>query len=393
MDPVALKHAADTVSAGKHSNDTVLLDDSHFAFEADGRLTESHHIIYRIENEAGVANWSEISGQWEAWHQQKPELRARVISPDGSVHWLDATTLSDVPVHEEAPDLYTDERRYGGPLPAVAPGAIVETEVILRDKSPLFAGGIVRRYTLAWGVPSNASQVEITHPESLPLRYQTHLLPDAATTKTEENGIETILLKQGPLPAYDNEPEDAPPDLVLYPQMEFSTGTSWEEVAAEYARLTAPKLRVGDVESLLAGLNLKNADRKTTIRRIVSALHKNVRYTGVEFGESSLIPQFPSETLQRRYGDCKDKASLLVAMLRGVGVPATLALLKTGPGRDINTELPGLGMFDHAIVYVPASDSDRELWIDATAQYSQVGTLPWMDYGRWALVIGENRSL
>jgi tetratricopeptide (TPR) repeat protein len=130
------------------------------------------------------------------------------------------------------------------------------------------------------------------------------------------------------------------------------------------------------------------------VRRIVAALHKTVRYTGVEFGESSLIPQFPAETLKRNYGDCKDKATFLVAMLRRAGIAANLALLNSGPGRDINTALPGMGMFDHAIVYVPPSGPDPELWIDATARYSQVGTLPWMDYGRWALVVsGKIESL
>jgi transglutaminase-like putative cysteine protease len=41
-----------------------------------------------------------------------------------------------------------------------------------------------------------------------------------------------------------------------------------------------------------------------------------VRYTGVEFGEAAIVPRKPSETLERRFGDCKDKAPLLVAMLR-----------------------------------------------------------------------------
>src|SRR5262249_11811352 len=97
----------------------------------------------------------------------------------------------------------------------------------------------------------------------------------------------------------------------------------------------------------------------------------------------------PSETLKRKYGDCKDKSTLLVTMLRGAKIPAYLALLESGPGRDINPGLPGMGMFDHAIVYVPASDLDSDLWIDATSQYSQIGTLPWMDYGRWALIVSD----
>ena len=133
----------------------------------------------------------------------------------------------------------------------------------------------------------------------------------------------------------------------------ISTGTSWKNVVTGYARLSNDKLRVADVQSLLGKLNVKSSSRAELIRRVVAALHKNVRYTGVEFGEASIVPQFPSETLKRKYGDCKDKAALLVTVLRALNIPANLALLSTGPGQDINPELPGMGMFDHAIVFVP----------------------------------------
>ena len=42
-------------------------------------------------------------------------------------------------------------------------------------------------------------------------------------------------------------------------------------------------------------------------------------------------------------------------MLRAAGIPANLALLSSGPGQDVNTDLPGMGVFDHAIVYVPGT--------------------------------------
>ena len=153
--------------------------------------------------------------------------------------------------------------------------------------------------------------------------------------------------------------------------------------------MTEPKLRLADVQTFEVSKGVKSGSRNDLIRHLVTLLHKNVRYTGVEFGESKLIPQFPAETLKRKYGDCKDKAAFLVAVLRNAGIAANLALLDSGPGRELNTELPGMGMFDHAIVYVPASGNDTEVWIDATAKFSPVGTLPWMDYGRWALIVSE----
>lgn len=388
-DPADLRRAADAVTMAKHSPVTVLLNDLHFTFDAVGKCTESNHLIYRIEDQEGVQNWADVSGQWEAWHQSKPEIKARVITSDNAVHWIDLKTLNDVPVHEDAPDLYTDERRYGGPLPAVAVGAIVEQEVVVHDTAPLFAAGVVYRWGLGWSVPVNKTHFVISHAESLPLHYQVHLLPEASVSKSHESGLEIITLDQGRLEAFLEQPDHIPSDALLRPEVEFSTGTSWQQVASEYAHLTNEKIRIADVQPLVAKLSLKDGSRTEVIRRLVANLHKNVRYTGVEFSESSLIPQFPSETLKRKYGDCKDKATLLVAMFRAAGISADLALLGTGPGRDVNSDLPGVGMFDHAIVYVPASASNAELWIDATAQYSQIGTLPWMDYGRSALIIAD----
>jgi tetratricopeptide (TPR) repeat protein/transglutaminase-like putative cysteine protease len=389
VDGAALRQAADQVKPGKSAEATVLLNELHFSFDTDGKVAETRHFIYRIETQEGVENWAETSGRWNAWHQSKPEIKARVVTIDGAVHWIDPKTLADYPVHKDAPDLYTDERRYGGPLPAVAIGAIVEEEIIRRDTTPLFAAGTVIDWGLGWSVPVNRTHIVIIHPDSLPLQYRVHLLPDATINKSDQNGLETITLDHGPLPAYVELPDYTPPDLFLAPDIEFSTGTSWQHVASEYARLTNEKVRTADVQPLLATINLKDGKRDDIIRRLVATLHKNVRYTGVEFGESSLIPQFPSETLKRKYGDCKDKATLLVAMLRAVNIPAKLALLDAGPGLDVNPELPGMGAFDHAIVYVPASGADPDLWIDATAQYSQAGTLPWMDYSRWALIVDD----
>jgi tetratricopeptide (TPR) repeat protein len=87
--------------------------------------------------------------------------------------------------------------------------------------------------------------------------------------------------------------------------------------------------------------------------------------------------------LSRKYGDCKDKATLLVGLLRALGVEAHVALLSMGPGLDLDPELPGMGGFDHAIVHVGGDDP---LWIDATSDYAELGTLPAADEDRLSLI-------
>ena len=96
-----------------------------------------------------------------------------------------------------------------------------------------------------------------------------------------------------------------------------------------------------------------------------------------------LSPSSPLATLRRGAGDGKDLAVVLAAALRAEGIPAHVALLRPGTGRDIEPTLPGMGMFSHAIVYVPG---EPPLWIDPTDRWARPGELPLLDQGRRALV-------
>src|SRR5262249_36523058 len=134
---------------------------------------------------------------------------------------------------------------------------------------------------------------------------------------------------------------------------------------------------------------LDKPDRRALTNQLLAGLHHEIRYTGVEFSEASIVPRTPAEIFQRKYGDCKDQAALLVAALRSLGVPAQVALLNTGPGNDVEPELPGLGAFDHAIVVIPGQPS---IWVDTTSEFSRAGELPIPDQGRWALIAAGTTS-
>jgi transglutaminase-like putative cysteine protease len=140
------------------------------------------------------------------------------------------------------------------------------------------------------------------------------------------------------------------------------------------------QIKSADVRSLVEGTD-RSATPLAIAARLATLLHRNVRYTGVEFGQAAVVPATPSEVQQRRFGDCKDKSALLVAMLRAVGLQANVALLRSGYGLDVDQNVPGLDLFDHAIVYL---DGSKPLWIDATANELRVGILPSGDQGRFA---------
>src|SRR5207248_195802 len=90
----------------------------------------------------------------------------------------------------------------------------------------------------------------------------------------------------------------------------------------------------------------------------------------------------------RRFGDCKDKASLMIALLRAAGIRAELALVRT---RRIGEVAPGtasVAIFNHAIVYLPQHD----LWLDGTAEYAGARELPLDDQGATAFTVGSEGS-
>ncbi|MGZ3181135.1 MAG: DUF3857 domain-containing transglutaminase family protein [Telluria sp.] len=100
-------------------------------------------------------------------------------------------------------------------------------------------------------------------------------------------------------------------------------------------------------------------------------VRKNVRYVGVYVGPGGVVPHAAAMVLENRYGDCKDHASLLVALLSAAGIEATPALVNSGNAYKLPS-VPTLGVFNHAITYVPSLD----LYLDPTAEGVLAGYLP-----------------
>lgn len=383
-DPAAILKAASAVPVANDVSVVVLLRQHRFDFDESGRRIYTRRMLYRVVTPAGAENWADVGLDFSPWYEQRPSIRARVITSDGAVHSLDPATLGEAPVQDESEQIYSDRRVLRGPLPAIAPGAVVEEEVQVGETAPLLAAGVVHEVHFSFSVPVVRSLVEVSYPASLSLRYEAQLLPSLQVKKQEKDGRVLLTMEVGSMDPVDQAEPFMPGDVPAYPKIVFATGRSWQEVAESYGKLVDPQLAGADLAGLVATVTKGKKTRQEIVAAIVDRLHQDVRYTGVEYAEAAIIPRSPKETLQRRYGDCKDKAGLLIAMLRQAGVPAHFALLSTGPGQDVPPGLPGIGSFDHAIVYAPGSP---DYWIDATADGWRLGDLPTSDQGRMALII------
>jgi hypothetical protein len=375
--------AATSALGGDGSDVVVLLEEGSFRFDAEGRCDYRYHLVYRIQTEAGVRGWATIASGWAPWFEQKPELRARVTTPDGRSRMLDPQTIAEAPVSEDDPDVFTDRRRLRAPLPAVAVGAVVEEEIHVADRTPLFAAGTQYRFLLGSSAPVRRARVTVDVAEGMALHHVLRGLEGVTVERERDAGRVRVKVEAGPLAAASAPEPWMPGDRPRRPYFAFSTGASWQAVAEAYARAVDARIAAPN-PTLRPG-----ARREEVAARLLKRLHEEVRYTGVEFGEAAVVPQAPAEVLSRRYGDCKDKSALLVGRLRAEGVPAHLALLLAAPGADVDPDLPGLGFFNHAIVVLPGNPV---LWIDATDEFSRVNELPVGDQDRLALVAALGTS-
>ena len=336
--PTEIQAAASTIKPEPFTNATVLFEQERYSIDSSGKVTRVHQLLYRIETKPGVDGWSQTSIQWDPWYQNQPSIRARIMQVDGKVSELDPHTLTDVPAKNEQDDTFSNARIYKGPLPSLAIGAIVEEETTVADKLPFFSGGSVYRVYLSRDVPVVRSRVILEIPADTPFRSKVNFLPDAKIQTQLVAGIRRSTYDQYPVPLAPSSDIDLTTDKPLYPYIEFSTGASWAAVASAYQKIAEPQIQPDRVKTLLP--TNASSNRLAIIQALVSKLHHEIRYTGIEFGESGLQPQTPAEILKRHYGDCKDKAAFLVAMLRASGIPANLALLNVGPGVDVNPDLP-----------------------------------------------------
>lgn len=312
-------------------------------------------------------------------------MKAVVTQPNGSRSELDPETIEESGLSSGDPLLYEDRRAIRAPLPNVQVGAEIAFEITTVDREPFFAGGALASYD--WGdyLRVEESELEITHPVELALHLETRgLTPEV--TEVVEGGRRRLRLKVGALDPLESSEPDLPPELLPVRQTLVSVAPSWSSVASAYAQLVDRQLLSAPLEPVLASVPTRG-EPQILAAAALSAIQAKIRYTGLEFGAQAIVPARPQDVLKRGFGDCKDRALMLVAALRARGVGASVALVQSGGGVGPSEQVPGLNAFDHAIAYV---EGNPPLWIDATVDGLVVGQVPPYLQGAQALIARAN---
>jgi lipoprotein NlpI len=235
-------------------------------------------------------------------------------------------------------------------------GDTLELAYTREGQNPVFGGKFIDALAWDYGYPSLYRRVIVNSPADRRIAWK--MLggqPSRALTpaETADAGMRRLLFEERALAQVQPEPM-TPPDYYPYRWLQFSEFTGWDDVVVWAEGL----FRTGDgdvldeeLREIVRSLRAKATDEE----RVVAALEfvqAQIRYFSVSLGESSHRPALPAVTMQRRYGDCKDKSLLLIALLRALGIESRPVLVSLGRRRGLDAALPSPHLFDHVIVQV-----------------------------------------
>lgn len=195
-------------------------------------------------------------------------------------------------------------------------------------------------------------------------------------------------------PAFLPVPKDSPPRYAWQRIIEFSDFGDWPAVSRRFAPLFGkaatlmPNSAVKQEAARIAAAYSSPRERADAALKLVQ---QQVRYVYVGFNGGNLTPAGADETWQRRYGDCKGKTALLLALLNELGISARPVLVSNASVDDgLEMRAPSPAFFDH--VLVQAKIDGKELWLDGTLPpVAPSGSDPLMPY-RWVLPVEPDGS-
>jgi hypothetical protein len=376
--PAAIDRDADAV---------IIHDEEHVTVQRDGRTTKRRLYAVRVQTRGG-ARAATMREVYRTGSGEVRSLKSWVIS-DGRVLELGRSDTVDGALVDN--DVYNEVRvRVMSAVDRASPGAVFggESETV---ESTVFA-------QIEWWLRSRWPAHEMRRKLTLPPGWNVRAvaLNRPPLEPVVEGNTRTWTTRE--IAAVLEEPA-GPPDSSLIPRLAVTYYGSprseaafdtWDSVGRWLAALQDPKSR--PTPALAAKAKELTATAATDLDRIraIGAYTQKVQYISIQTGlgrGGGYTPHAAEDVLQKNYGDCKDKANLMRALLATLNIPSYLVGIYAGDPAYVREEWPSPQQFNHAIIAIPVArgsglpavsedGSGGMLFFDPTDRYTPVGELP-----------------
>lgn len=342
----------------------VIYSDTQTRLEADQSETYSAFRI-KILTSAGLR----MGNMGAVWNPSTDDLivhQVRIIRGDQIINVLDQASLQVIQRENNLESAMLDgELTASLQTPGLRVGDEIEFSNTVRRRDTTFANrsGSLMQYPLVGS--TGAYRFRLLWPEDLPVYWRAS--PDLGEIRPVSQGNVLELLHEVRDPVTAVITEGAPARFNVQRFIQYSRFSDWSDVSRAAWPLFEQALVLAPDSSLreeAAKISAQTADPVKRVEAALRLVQEEVRYFYIGLDGGNYRPASADETWERRFGDCKAKTVLLLALLRELGVESEAVLVSSLGGDGTDQYLPTPLLFDHMLVKVTLES--ETYWLDGT---------------------------
>ena len=366
-----------------------LLVDEESLIKEDNTSVFAVHVIKKVLEERGK-ELAEVQVGYDSTYERVELEFARTITKEGKVLYAGAENIRDIGLYRNFP-LYSNSRAFVVSMPSVEVGSFIEYKLKIHSSKLVAEDNFNFIYRLQEPYPAFKSSFKIIVPEGkyvnfkvLNKKYSKGRNLNPVITHKEKQTIYSLSFREiKPII-----PEYSMPDYsYINSAVLISSFSSWEQIYNWWHSLYKDKITL--TPEMKKFVNNLIKDQKTNLdkaKKIYEHVAKNVRYVAIEYGDSGHEPHSAQEVFINGYGDCKDQAVLLCALLKYAGFKAYPVLIPTRGTYPVSKDFPSIN-FNHAIAAL--SIGEELIFMDATSETTPFRQIPLSDQDRDVLVFSQ----
>src|SRR5579862_1133975 len=352
----------------------VLFDESQVAVQDNGKIEVRHRVAYKLLRPEARSRYGYAAVNFDN-ETKVNSFKAWTIAADGREFAVSEKDALETALSGDA--FFSDDRARVLKLPEANVGSIVGYEYV--QEQPPFI--LEDDWSFQRTIPIKRARFVLQLPPSWEFSASWF---NYSEQKPQVAGTSQHVWELTDLPAVEEEPDmpargtiEGHLGVKYFPPGGSQRGritASWKNLGLWYYGLTQPSLTSSpQIKQKVAALTAGIPDPVGKIRALTEYMQRQIRYVAIEIGIGGFQPHSAADVFNNQYGDCKDKATLLLSMLREIGVDAYYVIIDTDRG-VVRPDFPSIH-FNHVILAIrlPDKPSDPDLY--ATVSDAKLGQL------------------
>jgi len=346
--------------------------------QSDGSAEIERHQSLTVFWSSAVDSLSQLRQSYSSSRETLEILTAWTLRPDGQRIDVMPAGIREVDEYGGQASIYSDQKAKVVIFPNVEVGSRLHRHSRTTVFRPLYPGQFMFSEVFHPNIIYRDVTIDLSYPEDLTLYVDARGMqslpePHGGAQPASQSGRHPRVTQRY---RYQQEtPKGYEADSVdwadLVPHFQISTIASAQALAAQYASAAKSREAVTpEIAHLAKTITEGMDDPLEQVKAIYAWVAREIRYVGIYLVDTSVVPNYASDVLMNRYGDCKDHNTLLVSLLKAKGIDAQAALVNMGDAY----ELPAIGVLatlNHVITYLPQWD----LFLDSTNGLTPFGLL------------------